>query len=518
MTRCCDPVVVSGAAVAVRWFGHPVTVLAGLVLAVNDHLLKAVWPGVVTGKLSDLAGLAVAPPLVGLVVALWLSRIPPRWLPRVALTATGLGFVLVKLTWTGAQLASDAWSLVAGPSQVLRDPIDLVALPALAIAWWTWTRSTRFAPVADPMVAWIRVVVVLPFLLFAVTATTAADGPNGVIAVDEQDGEVVIFTELSGAWSSTTGVDGWQPVSPKPQSSDTHRQECVPGEAAHCYRVHGAEIGPRATGQPPNHGRLLGVDETLDGGVTWRTTWEVPADRWPFLAKRHNLSYSGGADLLASLDILVRLVSEGHQVIVANGADGLAVRDADGTWHRVSVDADVSGQQVTIHPRPLTAFGFGLAEEIAGAVVLVAAAVLLASLLLSWRLRSIHPNAVMWGVLAMIGFPVSVLGFVMIVMFFPATIFSLMVATVATFVLVITALLQSDIPRPHALSLTGGCLLVGVGFVGPYLGWTVAIPNRYTTATALAWWLAGFGLVLTVAISWWAGGRSDSARPGNPRA
>ncbi|WP_345393526.1 hypothetical protein [Nonomuraea salmonea] len=33
-----------------------------LVLLVNDHLLKAAFPGVVTGKLSDVAGLLVAPP------------------------------------------------------------------------------------------------------------------------------------------------------------------------------------------------------------------------------------------------------------------------------------------------------------------------------------------------------------------------------------------------------------------------------------------------------------------------
>ncbi|GAA3121815.1 hypothetical protein GCM10020001_047700 [Nonomuraea salmonea] len=44
------------------WLCHPVTVAGVLVLLVNDHLLKAAFPGVVTGKLSDVAGLLVAPP------------------------------------------------------------------------------------------------------------------------------------------------------------------------------------------------------------------------------------------------------------------------------------------------------------------------------------------------------------------------------------------------------------------------------------------------------------------------
>lgn len=34
---------------------HPLALLAIGILIVNDHALKAAWPGVVTGKLSDVA-------------------------------------------------------------------------------------------------------------------------------------------------------------------------------------------------------------------------------------------------------------------------------------------------------------------------------------------------------------------------------------------------------------------------------------------------------------------------------
>jgi hypothetical protein len=40
---------------------HPVTLAALVVLVVNDHVLKSRFPGVITGKASDLAGLVLMP-------------------------------------------------------------------------------------------------------------------------------------------------------------------------------------------------------------------------------------------------------------------------------------------------------------------------------------------------------------------------------------------------------------------------------------------------------------------------
>ncbi|MEY9962512.1 hypothetical protein ABIA33_000538 [Streptacidiphilus sp. MAP12-16] len=45
-----------------------------LLLAVNDHLLKREWPGMVTGELSDVAGMLVAPPLLAVGLALTRRR------------------------------------------------------------------------------------------------------------------------------------------------------------------------------------------------------------------------------------------------------------------------------------------------------------------------------------------------------------------------------------------------------------------------------------------------------------
>jgi len=142
---------------------HPLAVAAVIVLALNDHLLKAVAPGFVTGKLSDVAGLVFAPLLVTSIVeivALGLDRQPPdrRRLVIVSIIATGLAFALVKTTPPGTAIF--AWSLGiaqwlagAGPifgtaphaTAVLTDPSDLIALPALAAASWVAARTVSRA-------------------------------------------------------------------------------------------------------------------------------------------------------------------------------------------------------------------------------------------------------------------------------------------------------------------------------------------------------------------------------------
>ena len=121
---------------ALRWLGSPFTAGALAVLALNDHVLKQAWPGLVTGKLSDAAGLVVAPPLVALLLAL--ARV--RWSP---LLVTGVGFAVVKTLPLAADAASAALGWVAGPSYVRADPTDLLTLPALLLAHHARRTSTE---------------------------------------------------------------------------------------------------------------------------------------------------------------------------------------------------------------------------------------------------------------------------------------------------------------------------------------------------------------------------------------
>ena len=75
------------APIMMRWrvLVSPVFTGAVAVLAVNDHVLKHQWLGFVTGKLSDIAGLAVIAILLTILV---------RPAPAIALTAAG--FIALK--------------------------------------------------------------------------------------------------------------------------------------------------------------------------------------------------------------------------------------------------------------------------------------------------------------------------------------------------------------------------------------------------------------------------------------
>lgn len=80
---------------------HPVTLVALIALVVNDHVLKVVMPGALTGKLSDVTGLVVFPLLVlSLAELIRPSASRPRVL-ALAIGATAVAFFLVKTTDAG---------------------------------------------------------------------------------------------------------------------------------------------------------------------------------------------------------------------------------------------------------------------------------------------------------------------------------------------------------------------------------------------------------------------------------
>jgi hypothetical protein len=107
---------------------HPVPLLAVLLLAVNDHLLKGsgVLPGTVTGKLSDFAGLFFFPLLLAAV----------GWDGTLATGAVAAVFTALK-TWPSF---NHAVSPLFGENVL--DPTDLWALLAL-VPSWLWMRRER---------------------------------------------------------------------------------------------------------------------------------------------------------------------------------------------------------------------------------------------------------------------------------------------------------------------------------------------------------------------------------------
>ncbi|GLX95002.1 hypothetical protein [Herbidospora sp. NBRC 101105] len=293
------------------WIGHPLTVLALVVLVVNDHLLKHTWPGVVTGKLSDVAGLILLPAVLDLA----LRR------PWLSIAVTGAGFTLVKASETGAWLASEAWSLAWGPSVILADPTDLLTLPALYVAWLA---SRHPVPVGRTVV-----VLLTPAAVLAITATSIDRSyvPPAAYSTQVIGNSIIVHTALEGEWGGYVTTDGrtwlWWPAlkSPPPSVSS-----CATGR---CYRI--------------VPGRLM-VEEASAGDDDWTTSWELSEHVQDRLRRAHPADLP---ELVPPVESLSVSAVPGL-VVVANGADGVAVRDASGTWRRWGLDHDGPDESLAV--------------------------------------------------------------------------------------------------------------------------------------------------------------------------
>lgn len=125
-----------------------------LALLINDFILKPNYPGVVSGILSDLAGMIFFPIFfvaISEFVAALLPRRPlatPRWF-WISTGLVGFLFVFVKFTDIGqgmyAQLVgpilnSPLGNLTVGTTGAVADPWDLLALFLAPVPIWVGYR------------------------------------------------------------------------------------------------------------------------------------------------------------------------------------------------------------------------------------------------------------------------------------------------------------------------------------------------------------------------------------------
>jgi len=120
---------------------HPLCLAAVGMLLLNDHVLKAAYHNVWTGKISDVCWLIVAP--IVLAAVLHRCRVHTRAAQWLAMSTVGLFFVVLQL-W--APLGDTLVGWYGGLH--IADPTDLLALPALLLAPLCWRRRRRRVPMA----------------------------------------------------------------------------------------------------------------------------------------------------------------------------------------------------------------------------------------------------------------------------------------------------------------------------------------------------------------------------------
>lgn len=125
---------------------------AAALMLLNDLGLRAWTPGVLSGKLSDVGFLVVAPVMTATMLSL--AGLPERWARAVGLGAVA-GFYTVLQLWPPL-----GWWF---SSAHVADAEDLLALPALLGAVWVWRR---------PAPRWASAVVGGPMCVVALVGTT----------------------------------------------------------------------------------------------------------------------------------------------------------------------------------------------------------------------------------------------------------------------------------------------------------------------------------------------------------
>lgn len=493
---------------ALRWIAHPVTVAAAVVLFVNDHALKQAWPGLVTGKLSDVAGMVMFPALLGALAGL--VRVPLRVSRWAAPVVTVIGFAWVKATVAGAAAASAVWSGV-----ILRDPTDLVALPGVVLSWWV---AGRVSPEPVPLARRVRLFAALGFALVATAATSAPNLSDAALLVDEGPDGIRVTGTFGNAVSAD--LEHWTYSRPPNSQRDFASADlmltagtpdgCDPADPRHCYRVRDRLPEWHGGREVPRGGALLGVEETTDGGATWTMAWEIPPERWEFLADRHGLFTGRDEPLMVSTDLLVRAMpGGGHQVIVANGVEGLAVRDVDGSWRRVPIE--VPGPNgLAIRPLAITDFGAATALPGTVGINLALVAALIGGVVMATRVwtRRRGSGVVVWPIVLIPA--LWICGGYGWMREGGATLALALVLPIGGF---LGVWFQKILPRRRALAIYGTALLVAVLYTLPFYGWSVGVPGLKADAQRIGLIAAGLAAVAHIAVSWWAAGKPLPRRP-----
>jgi len=439
---------------AVTCLSHPAAVGAVALLILNDHVFKITHPGWVTGKLSDLAGLAFFPLLVAVVV----GPIARRYTFPAAALITGAAFISIKLVPGASEMASLGITIITrNSSRILTDPTDLLAIPAMLVAWAIWRRT----PATDPNRLSIIAVVIAAAGSLA-TGPCSSEAVQGFSVVDEN----VYALQDRGTLISEDGGLTWVSGEIEPGTDWNFAAEaCL--EPDHCFRIAGDNVS---------------IEESFDRGSTWSTAYNYPVGRIAFLKRSIQTCDDDPVD---GRDI----VTVQGSVLVAMNGDGILRRAPDGVWAR-----GATGDTV-----PLSQPGANIAGETSVVLLIGGLLALLATSGAHRRLATgqhgAAPLAFAW-VLLVIGVGAAILIWLVPLVPVAGQEFGggpvALALVLAAFLLVALSWRQalrfapSSRNRRAATLVCAGSLGATIVGYGAFFAWSAGVINRYEIALAVA--------------------------------
>jgi tetratricopeptide (TPR) repeat protein len=192
---------------------HPLTLMALGLLALNDHVLRRLWPSPITGKLGDFAWLFFAPlAAAALLELVWPRGLRPDRFGRPVRSLGMIGFGLVGGIFALAKTVPACHAVVVGmasgafgfPVGWRRDPTDVVALLVMVPAWQLWRHAPRRST------GRVRSMLVLAAALLLTVANSPAPPTNpGIDAVWAADGLLFAGDGVNQTFRSSDGGMTW---------------------------------------------------------------------------------------------------------------------------------------------------------------------------------------------------------------------------------------------------------------------------------------------------------------------
>ncbi|MEO0596650.1 MAG: hypothetical protein AAF126_11105 [Chloroflexota bacterium] len=265
---------------ALNSFVHPLSILAILLLLINDHWLRYAYPSWLTGKLGDFTWLLFAP----FILAILLSFIVPHTIKQrstligeLSIIAIGVWFATAKTIPTMHGLTKDVLALIVGYRGTLRmDITDLLTLPALLISWHIWRTASTSSVNLKPLAYIAFGLAILGTLAsddegyYYTAIETICERPDGTLITQYQTGyanyQTYISDDAGATWDYTFQLYTDVPLS----ETDAY-------ETFRCSdRYDTTAIHPIDDSIQYRWVRDAYVEKSADGGATWQLLHDLP--------------------------------------------------------------------------------------------------------------------------------------------------------------------------------------------------------------------------------------------------
>ena len=299
---------------------HPATVAALGVLLLNDLLFKALWPQAwLTGKLSDLAWLVFALPLLAFLLS-FAARGSIR-AQRLAFLAAYAGLPILYAAFNTFEPVHDlimrGISLAGGAAGSPRDATDSLVIPlAWGAALWVWRRP----PAASGAMRLRWAVLVAGVAALASVASSPPELIRGVQRVGVSEGGAIVANTEFGTYLSVDGGLSWSRENRPLSGVDWG------GQSVETPRGRYSLDGPLVL--------RTGIDDT-QGQVVYSTEFlEEEGNVWVQWVSTEKLSQRRE---IAFRPLAIVYDERSGNLVLALGIQGVVIGTSDGKWATVAV-------------------------------------------------------------------------------------------------------------------------------------------------------------------------------------